>query len=82
MIVYFKQSGLAKSYYTTKYDPNVAYSFKTLEDLITLLEEKFHSVDFDDYFVGPTVLADLTFRFHDKEDEAAFLLWSSDGVEI
>lgn len=43
--------------------------------LLDILEEKFPSIVF-------STECSTDFKFEDKADEAAFILWSNDGVDI
>lgn len=71
-----------KSHYTSLFSRKQCYFYSTnitgyYETVEKMLREKFSSVRFKKgNFMFPH------FYFKNEADEAAFLLWSSDGVEI
>lgn len=54
------------------------------EKLNTMISELFESVNIDNRTSDITDVASYTayYKFEDPADEAAFLLWSSDGIEL
>ena len=84
MRVYFiPLEHIIKGYYTIQLEfcDDILDSYILME----LLEKTFQSIDFDDYYnnFDPSYASsNMFFRFKEKEDEAMFLLWSSDGIEL
>ena len=89
MKVYFRHSfNDSDSFYTVANAGAVSDDI-SLEKVTSALKENFESINFIyDYLSGTysiekgKSLLTMYFSFKDLSDEAAFLLWSSDGIEI
>jgi hypothetical protein len=78
-IIFMKSHG-DNDYYFYSVRKVIDYETPIIPEVETLLEQRFGSISFIECINGVNIFRN--FRFGDKADEAAYLLWSNEGVEI